>query len=52
MTLAFDPEYTAAMQTWGDLIDTIEPLPLGDVMARRVQFEAMLGQVVARLPTP
>ncbi|MEO0587784.1 MAG: alpha/beta hydrolase [Planctomycetota bacterium] len=52
MSLAFDPEFTEAMRAWEHLTSTLEPVPLGDIETRRVQFEGALDQVVARLPMP
>lgn len=52
MTLQFDPEYAEGMAAWTSVIEGIEPLPLGDIINRRVVFESVLDQVVDRLPMP
>lgn len=52
MAFAFDPEFSAAMSAFDDLIASVEPIPIGDVATRRQCFERILRVLHNTLPMP
>ncbi|GAA5442400.1 acetyl esterase [Microbulbifer sp. NBRC 101763] len=52
MAFTFDPEFVQATAKYQDLIDSIEPIPPGDVITRREIGEGVLRMVFNTYPMP
>jgi hypothetical protein len=52
MTLAFDPEFAAALAPMAEAMAETTPPPVGDVHTRRASLEAIIAGAGAAQPTP
>ena len=52
MTLAFDPEFAAALAPMAEAMAETTPPPVGDVHTRRATLEAIIASAGAAQPTP